>query len=595
MEKYESIFSLLPVQSTYDAEELFEQWGENVQQHCGVYEDEEAEDEADSQTARTAAADDPLIVYDTTEIKSELSGIPYNTDYDLGKGYNALTNLEASMKTAFSNNSSALKSLMPTSGGTPETKFTYKFVSTASEMEKEMGTQASLSLAGNALGLTNSSTTNHKFGITSTTLLIRYSELETEYRQLPTDGLVLTADAQNALKEGSDAFREDFGDYYVSGYQYGGSYMASLTVTTRTTEQLDKMTTGINANLQGSDGESIVSGSFSRNMKDLMKNNNATVTFQSVTHGMGKDPLTKDIPVVSAITSGDVAIEDLVKGLREFKADMASKFSAETYSPVFVKLSRFRNLPGMRSKIDKDIPVPSDHATNIMAFNRKVMNMRGYYNVITQKETDAIINPSVVQGYEDRFNRVIDTVTVNKNRFYTNRRFIPVLLPEVKALCKEMKALGDRYTFYRMLMQAQEDQVNTYGAIKAKVGEGMEYGYSNFLSSEAVTEDIEAGSSRGKIKEVDFEEPNPLKNPAPADWYGDNLDAGENNIFCYFKFTTDNKDGDNSREIESPSVGKRKVQYDLKSGISRSYGYHFRLMPMRFNKTDYPMSGLKYQ
>ncbi|MBQ9566114.1 MAG: hypothetical protein IJU98_11050, partial [Synergistaceae bacterium] len=158
VEAYESTFNLLPVDSTDDAEESFAEWAKNVQHHYGVYEEEDDEDEVetDSQTARTA---DSLIVYPTTEIQSQLLGIPYDTKYDLGKGYNALTNLAAATKTAFANTDDNLASLMPKNGGTPETKFTYRFVSTQSEMEKEMGTQASLSLAGNALGLSSSSST----------------------------------------------------------------------------------------------------------------------------------------------------------------------------------------------------------------------------------------------------------------------------------------------------------------------------------------------------------------------------------------------------------------------------------------------------
>ena len=585
VEAYDSTFNLLPVNSTWDAEGDFVEWFKNVQHHCGVYEEEDEED-TDGQIAETAA----LIVYDTTEIQSQLLGIPYDTQYDLGKGYNALTNLAAATKTAFANTDDDLASLMPKSGGTPGTKFTYRFVSTQSEMEKEMGTQASLSLAGNALGLSSSSSTNYKFGITSTTLLIRYSELEPKYRELPRKKLVLDQDAQDALEEGSSAFRDDYGDYYVAGYQYGGSYLASLTITTRTTEQLDKMKTGISTNLQNSDGESIVSGDFSNTMKNLSKENNATITYQSVTHGMSKEP------VRSGVVSGDKAVDELVKGLSQFKSDIASKFSAETYSPVFVKLSRFRNLPEMRKKIDRDIPVSSDHAVNIMSFNREVMNMRGYYNVISQKETDAVIDPSVVQGYEGRFNKVINTVTLNSNRFYTDPTLIPTLLPEVKTLCTEMKALGDRYTFYRMLMQAQQDQKDRFGSTDSMPqinAQGIEYGYSSFGCSNAVRGDIEAGTTKGEMREESKVETNWAKNPIPGYRWQGSFDAGANNIFCYLHFTTDNKDGDKYCKIGSPCVGRQKVQYDCWSGNSHSYGFRFQLMPMRFNSKDYPITGLK--
>ena len=586
VEAYDSYFNFLPVSSTADAEVEFMEWATNVQHHYGVYEeeDEEDEEEVEAQSVRTAA---PVIVYDTTEIESELLGIPYDPSYTLGTGFNAITNLAAATKTAFDNDN--LESLMPKSAGTPSTKFSYKFVSTQTEMENEMGTQASLSLAGNALGLSSSSSTNYKFGITSTTLLIRYSELEPAYRELPKKQLVLVADAKDALDEGSDAFREDYGDYYVSGYQYGGSYLATLTITTNTTEQLDKMKTGITTNLKDSDGESVVSGDFSNTMKNLMKENSATVSLQTITHGMSKDPISMDFPA----TSGDAVIDEMVKGLRQFRSGIASHFSAGTYQPVFVKLSRFRSLPGMRKKIARDIPVSSDHSVNIMSFNREVMNMRGYFNVINQ--TDGAIDKSVVDGYSGRFNNVIDTVKVNKNKFYTDRTLIPALLPEVRALCKEMKALGDRYTFYRMLMQAQTAQSQMFGSgMMPKIPtEGIKYGYSSFACSTAVTEDINAGSSGGKMRKEEKVEPNWAKNPAPADRWNSSFNAGDGNIFCYLEFTTDNKDGDDYRQIQNPCVGRQTVRFDLQSGTSRSYGFRFDLMPMRFDTKNYPITGLK--
>ncbi|MBQ9564844.1 MAG: hypothetical protein IJU98_04575, partial [Synergistaceae bacterium] len=115
----ESNFNLLPVDSNWDAEVAVMQWAKNVEHHCGVYEeDEEAEDEADGQTVRTAASGS-IFVFDTTEIEADLNSIPYENTYDLGKGYNALTNFEASAKTAFASNDSELQSLLPKSAGTP--------------------------------------------------------------------------------------------------------------------------------------------------------------------------------------------------------------------------------------------------------------------------------------------------------------------------------------------------------------------------------------------------------------------------------------------------------------------------------------------
>lgn len=116
-----------------------------------------------------------------------------------------------------------------------------------------MGNNFSLGLTKAALGVSSSvqTTNTMKFGLTSTTLIIHYEEMETFYRSLPLKDYKLTEDAMMVAKEeGSDAFREEYGDYFVAGYQYGGMYDAYITITTETTEQLDEVKFQLGAKLK---------------------------------------------------------------------------------------------------------------------------------------------------------------------------------------------------------------------------------------------------------------------------------------------------------------------------------------------------------
>ena len=47
-----------------------------------------------------------------------------------------------------------------------------------------------------------------------------------------------------------DEFRDEYGDYFVAGYQYGGMYEAHITITTSTSEQLDKVKMQLGAKLR---------------------------------------------------------------------------------------------------------------------------------------------------------------------------------------------------------------------------------------------------------------------------------------------------------------------------------------------------------
>ena len=118
-----------------------------------------------------------------------------------------------------------------------------------------MGRNFKMGLATSALGISSGvqSTNNLKFGLTSTTLVIHYEELESKYRDLPLKQYKLTNDAMELLSSDNEddraAFREEYGDYFVAGYQYGGMYEAHISITTETTEQLDKVKSEIGVSI----------------------------------------------------------------------------------------------------------------------------------------------------------------------------------------------------------------------------------------------------------------------------------------------------------------------------------------------------------
>ena len=207
--------------------------------NAGIYNESEDEEAAASEFRASDAGE--------SSIPSMIVGIPYDNDYLLGRGFKGITN-------ASTGSFSALESFdlpVPTRR-TGSTHFTYSFVSSREEYEQKMGNNFSFAGTKAALGgsLSVQTTNNMKFGLSSTTLVIHYDELETNYRYIRPNDCVFTEAAEMYLDMMPDEFRDEYGDYFVAGYQYGGMYEAHITITTSTSEQLDKVKMQLGAKLR---------------------------------------------------------------------------------------------------------------------------------------------------------------------------------------------------------------------------------------------------------------------------------------------------------------------------------------------------------
>ena len=354
---------------------------QNLRSSSGIVDGDEEFADADAETAEFSSAADQGV----TQIESVIYGVPYEDAYQLGAGFMATTNLQALNETALE------KFELEAPKSTDQigtTKFTYSFISSKEDYEQKMGNNFSLGLTKAALGVSTSvqTTNTMKFGLTSTTLIIHYEEMETFYRSLPLNEYKLTEDAQMVADyEGSDAFREEYGDYFVAGYQYGGMYDAYITITTETSEQLDKVKLQLGAKLKtmakvgsGDKAQEVLQTSadlqFSQESQEILKENKAEITVQIRTIGAGNTTPTD----ISVPNSKDItAMNNVIGELTQFRNNLARAFDPSNYVPVNVMMRRYRSLSGMRSKIDAYIPVPPAVTAQIKSFNRALLNMRG--------------------------------------------------------------------------------------------------------------------------------------------------------------------------------------------------------------------------
>ena len=174
------------------------------------------------------------------------------------------------------------------------------------------------------------------------------------------------------------------------------------------------------------------------------------------------------------------------------------------------------------------------------------------------------------------------------NDFYENENKIAETLVKVQELNKELKAFGDRYTFYTMLLNAQAKEPSLKGAKPTShpFGEnGGSTGYATFNVSNAVAEDIVAGKKDETKKFYNL-------NVGWYEWWPE-LKADDGYLFCWFHVDAKHP-GDNIREVvDSPAVGRKKVQFHFQAGYDKDADWKIESQTMRFKRSLYPFFGLK--
>lgn len=612
-------------------------------------------------------------------IPSEITGIPYEERYHMGRGAMAHTFLDPpggvtinltetfekhneklqKFKKATENDLMASNDKQPKDNDSEDdhpiaTEFYAKFINTASQSESLSKTSANVSLATSALGISagTGSTSNFKFGLTSTTLVIHYEETEVGYRTLTNKELnkaweeaelfdIINEDYKRTGIDFVKDFRNDFGDYYVSGYQYGACFDAYIAITTQTSEQLKEVESKLGASLTLSSVSA--SADITNTTKDTLNKNKATVSVKIVTRGMGKTPVEpKNMQEIPAASKDINAIDDVFGQLLEFRNKLGKNTKRSQYAPVRVKMTRWRSNPKvarrMRKKGDTtgNIPLTVGQTIRIAGFNTDLRDLRAYRNVVGD---NADIDGNATRNIEKEFNEVMTLVHSSGERLYgtsaeANASFDQTV-KQVGTLIQEFKKLADRYTFYTKLKIAQQQEKETYERLETAAKgaeEGSETAYNNIRQmpfgaehggssgykeygvSEYVTADINKGKndykavhisrSKGAAWRIEWTHHETqsdsnllsyIRDVKPAKLTASTKD-GSNAVFCYVKARSSNADSKDDRARwlvdGSPAVGTREVNFYFKSGYSSSIDWELEGQAMSMPTADYPFTGL---
>ena len=551
-----------------------------------------------------------------TTIDTTISGLRYDASYKLGNGFMGVMGYPA---VGHAINKFTLP--VPEKKVLGATRYKADFISSQQEMENFSKTTAGigLSIGGFGLSASLSHMSSYKFGITSATFVIHYDVLEAQARELDIADYKLTEYAEAQLKKGYDHFRNLYGDYFVAGYTYGGTYDAYISITTETVEQLKEVKSQVKAQFQ-IDSLSL-DAKVANETKDILKRNNASVSIEIRTSGISASSPNPQIITPSHGKNSIESVNDVISELQKFRSQLAQQSPAD-FAPVNVILQRYTLLGPVLAQMVEDgedgtIPIRPDMSVIIQNFNRSLRTLGAYYQVIGGLD-DSKIDAEVRDNYHSKYMDLYNKVRLNP-KFYDDLDKVEETKKEITELSTELKAMGDRYVFYRMLMAAQRKERSKYNEHRGyeenagykyvkyqpfgEVGGGS-IGYSEFPVSEAVTKDIQDGKKQVLDGTQDFTRAgwnywgtssHNMQN-VNRSYDAETADGKTDAAFCYVLVQTElsNADTDRHRRFENtPVVGKSRLEFDFTSGYSRWATWTVTYKTFKFSRETYPFFGLE--
>lgn len=622
--------------------------------------------------------------YRYSEIPATMTGIPYDDTYSLGAGFYAITNLSpiggmempkfdqllAPSEASYAKKAPAVK-----------TYYTGTFVSTRTEAEALSNTNGRMSMSKNSMGASASveSTQNFKYGLTSTNYVIHYEQVESIYREFnssvyekllyqplknrkpknpidPNDVYTETQQVWSAPSVNASAasdrtimdwietlpaevFRDNFGDYFVSGYQYGAFFDAYIAITTETAEQLEKLKVKVQATMDTKDVKA--SADVGTEISNALKNSNAKVTIRIVTNGMGKKPIEINITHSNDYAATTTGIMSVFTELMNFRNKLTKDVNPDEYAPVRVKLKRWRSIFDIGMTHEDQVgtgmgddyvargyvPIPATKLVDIGRLNAALAETRGHWN-------DAMSIPNASNFVKLRtagreFSGLLSTITGKGNRFYTSDDLFAPMIVSMDKLDEVFRAYSDRYAFFNKLKVAQRNEEETYNSLKKTFDDGStssdgkkaamrkmpfggatggSSGYDAFDCSEYVTADIKAGQkpSKNYTRDIgvgwwrwhaDHKEGDDdyREESGPATLTATTGNEDDRARFCklWVSSTARHADSDNRREVVNlPAVGKQEAQFEFEGGYDYAVNWTIKGQSIKMNGEDYPFEGL---
>lgn len=408
---------------------------------------------------------------------SGLYDIPYINGfgmYDLGKGLNAVFGPRST-----TGEKQAAEMTAPDKSkyqGGFKSSTTMEFINTDTQLEKEVSNTSSVGV-DTTIGKTalkasdkHSWANNTKFSENTTTLRIKYTRLSNEY--LDGKDVKLTAAAEAALDKDKSAdkaaFRREYGDYYLAGYQMGAQCVATLSITASSKQDI----TTIQNLLQASIGPVTLSNDFQNKLTKILQN--TTITYKCYTVG-----------------GGDVSFPEIKEGKSlEVVAAMISNVNEYMKSVnnenMVVINCHFKHISTLTDKFPATMPASREYFAKENRLYNLLWSMQARSNVLDSMDSSIFI-PDERNKFKLKFSEFQSKINsiADESEMINN---IDANLNEAQRRLNEMQTVIDRYYFWCKLMNQRK---NWWW----KDGFG-DYGYKTYPESPFVNADITNGYKR---------------------------------------------------------------------------------------------------
>lgn len=516
-------------------------------------------------------------------IFTQVNNVPYDTTFGAGAGFYAHSGLLAPTQ-------GALESFtMPTPENSSVTldvnkeTFTYT-IDTLEELIRalDLGSMSTFALAMNALGQRPITSTNVRLGQTSKTLLFRIDVTESSPRLVNISSLKFSKSAKEALDEGSNAFREDYGDYFVSGYTWGARYDAVISVTSNNSSGLDEFCEKLKEAVKNAWNNQNYSSALSE-VQRLVSRNEITLTGECIVIGGGKS----QSPAV--INSNN--LESVLAGVKEFMNNVNGEYGIpRRFVPLRVSLTRFKEVAG-GNVISERLPISKSHFDAVKDLTKSILLLRCYYNTMATVPLKNIINGQAkVDEWTNRFNERIGSIKVAIRKICDSESLLAQQKRDVDRLVKEFKDLTERYVFYRKLVVAQSQQSSGFSETDEKYDSVAEGGIEKYTASKTVLADYHKGGEELWCNQ-EFNKDAPFW--SWHTWTRDHDGSGYGNWRnVWVRASSHKTNSSKSKDQRYPTVGKKGYKWYFEGGGTRRAEWYFKVQIAHMPEWKYPFVGL---
>ena len=422
---------------------------------------------------------------DYKEIASVVEGVPYDNIFSPGMGFYA--------DSGRSKSDNALEKFAvptPKDGNNIPTdkRFYVTSISTAEEHDREQELQAmsNFALAQNAWEGCPVTSTNIRLGQISKTVVARYEAIEQKSRVVDISSLKFGEEAQEILDDGdSDYFRNEFGDYFASGYQWGFRYIVFIAVTAQNTTDLNTAVDYV---------ETIMSRAGAGNVdQDTI---NKLIDMTNVYMEVQKITLLNDS--TPQIDTG-LGIQSVAENFSDF-AQNAWKIEKDQYVKLKATLTRFREIPAANNVIPAKLPITTDHFNAIRDMTKLIFLTRCYFKALMSIPVNNLGN-KLHQGWSDEFNTLIKTIQGQISSICQNENLVRDYKGQFDALCKKYQELIKHYIFFLRLIEAWNNQGRGFWNSKDGINQAYEWRLKTYSHSAVVQSDYYNGGKSLRVQE----------------------------------------------------------------------------------------------